>query len=337
MDQPPPFQPFEPEAGLVLAIRLPGSPAEFNESRRSWGDLNPPEKSPPLWTHLDLTKSRAQQWLREESGLDPIVAESLLADETRPRVQPIDDGMLVILRGVNLNPGAEPDELITIRMWVEPTRLITLRQVRFQTIAELRARAQKGKAPLTAASFLAAVALGVALRLGPTVDNLEEMLDEIEESMLERDKESPADRSHLATIRRHAIAYRRYLVPQRDAMLALTTAQASFFSSHDLLELRVATEHVTRVTEALEEIRDRAAVTQEEIRARNESRMGRTLYMLTIVATVALPLGLVTGLLGINVGGIPLADSSLGFAAVCVALVGIAGFEILIFKSMKWL
>lgn len=332
-----PFQPFDVEAGLILAIHLPGSPADFGHDRLGWNDLASTSGPSPLWINLDRTKSRAQQWLREQSGLDPIVAESLLAEETRPRAQPVNDGLLVILRSVNMNPGAQPDELIAIRMWIEPTRVITLRQYRFQTIAELRARAQQGQAPATPGAFLAAVAMGLAVRLGPTVENLQEMLDEIENNMLERESEAPADRARLATIRRQAISYRRYLVPQRDALLSLSATPSPLLLQHDHLELRVAAEHVARVTEALEEVRDRAAVTQEELRARNESRMGRTLYLLTIIATVALPLGLVTGLLGVNVGGMPLADSPLGFAIVCMALLAIAGVEILLFRSMKWL
>jgi zinc transporter len=84
-------------------------------------------------------------------------------------------------------------------------------------------------------------------------------------------------------------------------------------------------------------MRDRAAVTQDELRARHEARVGRTVYLLTVVATVALPLSLITGLLGINVGGIPLAESPLGFAIVCAVLVALAALELALFKSLRLL
>lgn len=332
-----PFTPFDPDGGLILATRLPGHLGDFVENRRGWEGLGAPAASPPLWIHLDRTKPRAQQWLREDAGLDAWIAESLLAEETRPRVQIAGAGLLVILRGVNLNPGAEPDELIAIRMWLEPTRIITLRQFRFQTIAEIRAQAQRGEAPDTAGAFFAQVALGLSLRMNPTVTNLEAMLDEIEESMLESDAEDSSHRSTLATIRRQAIRYRRYLVPQRDALMTLVHNPPALLSERDQSSLRVAAEHAARIAEALEEARDRAAVTQEEVRARHEQRVARTLYLLTLVATVALPLGLLTGLLGINVGGIPLADSPAGFLVVCLVIVGIALGEVALFRRMRWL
>lgn len=334
---PAPFTPFDAAAGLVLATRLPGEPGDFEYKKRDWPDLQRPDGPPPLWVHLDRTKARAQRWLREEAGLDPVVADSLLAEETRPRAEVFGDGLLVILRGINMNPGAQPDELISVRLWLEPARIITLRQHRFQTIAELRARAQQGKAPATAGAFLSAVALGLALRIGPTIANLEDQLDAIEEDMLDRESDDPARRSQLSTIRRQAIAYRRYLVPQRDALASLAAGRGDLLSARELVEMRLALEQTTRVCEALEEMRDRAAVTQEEMRARHEARVGRTLYLLTIVATVMLPLGFLTGLLGVNVGGIPLADSPLGFAVVCVLMLAIAGAEVWWFRRKRWL
>lgn len=333
----PPFTPFDAEAGLILATRLPGEPGDFDDRRRGWHDLVFPDTPPPLWVHLDRTKTRAQAWLREASGLDPIVVESLLAEETRPRSQQFGDGLLVILRGINLNPGAEPDELIAIRMWLEPTRIITLRQFRFKTIATLRVRAQEGTAPTTAGGLLAFVANELVANMAPSITNLEEMLDDIEEAMLERDADDDRWRQQLANIRRQAISYRRHLVPQRDAMANLVLQPHAILAPRDQAELRVAMEHCARVADALEEIRDRAAVTQEELRARHEARIGRTVYLLTLVAAIALPLGIFTGLLGINVGGIPMAGSKWGFAVACLIMATIVAGLIALFKKMRWL
>jgi zinc transporter len=337
---PAPITPFDAEGGLVFATRLPGEAGDFDAGRRGWEALKPGAGrtvAGPLWVHLDRTKARAQAWLREESGLDPVVADSLLAEETRPRAEVFGEGLLVILRGINANPGAEPDELIAIRLWLEPGRVITLRQFRFPTIAEIRVRAQGGKAPDTAGGFLTAVAVGLATRMGPTIHNLEERLDEIEDEMLTRDTDDEGRRSQLATIRRQAIAYRRYLVPQRDALAALANGRSELLSAREQVEMRVALEQTTRVCEALEELRDRAAVTQEEMRARHEARIGRTVYLLTIVATVMLPLGFLTGLLGVNVGGIPLMESRWGFVVVCALLVTLAGTQVWWFRKKRWL
>lgn len=339
MDAPeiPPLKPFDATGGLIFATRLPGESGDFDLRKRGWGSLVFPEAAPPLWVHLDRTRPHAQRWLRTESGLDAIVAESLLAEETRPRAQEYGNGVLVILRGINANPGAEADELIAIRMWLEPNRIITLRQFRFRTIAALRQRAQQGTAPSTSGEFLASVAGTLVEHLNPTITNLEERLDGIEEQMLARESDDERWRSELATIRRQAITYRRHIVPQRDTLARLANAPPSLLSPRDQAAIRTAMEQAARVCDALEELRDRAAVTQDEMRARHEARMGRTVYILTIVATIALPLGIITGLLGVNVGGIPMEKSAWGFAIVCLLLIAISVGLVLFFKRMRWL
>lgn len=337
MPEPSDFTPFDAEGGLILATRLPGSHEELHERRRGWDELGAGTREQPLWVHLDRTKAHAQSWIRGKAGLDPMVADALLAEETRPRFQAVGEGLLVILRGVNMNPGAEPDDMIAIRLWIEPTRVITVRAFRFRTIARMRTIGEEGRLPTTVGGFLVALAGGLASGTAPSVENLDDMLDQVEDEMLDSDIDDPAHRTMLATIRRQAISYRRHLVPQRDAILSLAIEPTEILSPRERAELHAVGDQVARIAEDLEELRDRAAVTQEEMRARREAKISRTVYLLTIIATVALPLSLLTGLLGVNVGGIPLAGSPWGFVIVCVGLVVLAVAEVLVFKWLRLL
>lgn len=188
---PIPFVPVRPEEGLLFATRLPGRPGDFPTEPGDpgapawpWGELTP-DADRPLWLHLDRTRERAVAWLRDGSGLDPDAAAVLVAETTRPGFWHIGDGLAVILRGVDLNEGAEPDELISIRLWIERGRLISIRSKRFQTVATLRERATEGAAPPTPGAVLAQIALGLTERLGPVVENQMTMLDEVEDRILE--------------------------------------------------------------------------------------------------------------------------------------------------------
>ncbi len=325
------------QTALVFAVRLPGGEGAWLSD---WDAVDAAfrEKEGPVWVHLDRMQPEVRTWLTERAKVDPVALDAMLLEHTRPGVRVIGDGLLVNLRGVNMNPGADPDELISVRIWVEPNRIITLRQFRFQTIRDLRGRAESGQAPKTTGGVLAEIALGLATRLSDSATNLETLVDEVEDGMLERDDDDLAARSSLAIVRRQSIAYRRFLAPQREALSELTHGpHQDRFSEQDRSRFRLGLDHVTRVLEALDEARDRAAVTQDELRARHEARLGRTLYVLTIIATVALPLSLLTGLLGINVGGIPLAESSWGFGIVCVSMVVIGVAEVVVMRALRWL
>lgn len=334
------FEPFDRAGGLVFVTRLPGAPEEFGvestpESiERAWQTANGLDG--PLWVHLDRTKDRACAWVREHAGLPAMVPDALLAAETRPRAVERENGLLVILRGVNVNPGAEPDELIVIRMWIDAQRMITLRQFRFATIRQLRERAERGTAPTTPGGLLVAIADGLSTRLGAVVENLQELLDESEDK-LAGDDAAGLDTRPLAEVRRQSIRLRRFLAPQRDALLGLASSPSPLLDARMRAELQEIAQRTARYVEDLEEVRDRAAVTQEELRAVRERRNSKTMYLLTLVAAVALPLGLITGLLGINVGGMPGADSPVAFWVVSVGMVAIAVGLVAVFKWLKWL
>jgi zinc transporter len=91
-----------------------------------------------LWVHLDYAGHFATQWLAEESGIDPIIVEALTAEETRPRSVVHKGGLLLILRGVNLNPGSDPEDMVSIRFWIDANRIVTLRHRHVMAIDDLR-------------------------------------------------------------------------------------------------------------------------------------------------------------------------------------------------------
>ena len=346
-DAPPPFVPIDEAGGLVFLTRLPGSRDDFPDERgeavaeRFWGKIEPGAgdsegDARPIWIHLDRTKERANHWVNERSGLPEVVGDALLAAETRPRAVERADGLLVILRGVNVNVGAEPDELIVIRMWFEPGRAVTLRQSRFMTVRRLRAAAEQGHAPATTGELLVAIADGVSARLGPVVENLQSLLDGTEDELAEDNPRDVSTRD-IAEVRRQAIRLRRYLAPQRDALLALAASPSPLLNQDLRAELQEIAQRTARFVEDLEEVRDRAAVSQEELRAARERQANKTMYLLTLVAAIALPLGLITGLLGINVGGMPGADSPAAFWVVTAGMVVIAGGLVGVFKWLRWL
>jgi zinc transporter len=141
----------------------------------------------------------------------------------------------------------------------------------------------------------------------------------------------------LVDLRRVAISLRRYVAPQRDALNRLSQLDEAWLDERVRGRLRETVDHVTRITEQLDEVRERSAVVQDELMNRLSQRMERTMYVLTVVATIMLPLGFLTGLLGINVAGIPGTETSWAFWAVCGILAAVAVVEVWVLRRLKWL
>ncbi|MGD8992356.1 MAG: zinc transporter ZntB [Desulfobacterales bacterium] len=288
-----------------------------------------------LWIHLDSTITEARSWLVEKSGLSELTCDSLLDRETRPRNSQTDDGLLVILRGVNCNPGADPDDMVAIRMLFTEKRIISMRFRFVRAIQDIRRSIEAGKGPCSPAEFLVMAAERIADRMGDVVAELDDKVSVLEDSILSAD--SHELRSQLADLRRTSISLRRYIAPQRDVMARLLVDRIEWLADTDRAHLREVAERTARFVDDIDSARERATVTQEELLNRLSEQMNKAMYMLSIIAAIFLPLGLLTGLLGINVAGIPGAEYKWAFIVVCAILILIGIGLILWFKRIKWL
>jgi len=288
-----------------------------------------------LWIHFDYSSQNVQEWLFGKSGLEEVICDALTEEDSRPRCTPFQEGLLIGLRGVNLNPGADPEDMVGIRIWFETDRIISTRKRKILSISDIRAALEQGIGPESLSDFLVQLAGRMMERMRHVIDDLEDAVADVEDQVLT--SESRQLRTELAALRRQAISLRRYLSPQREALSRLLTEKIAWLDERDRIRLREVYDQLTRHIEDLDEARDRAAVTQEQLINSLSEQMNNKMYILSIVAAIFLPLGFLTGLLGINVGGIPGADSKLGFSVFVILLVGVVSFQIWFFKKKKWL
>ena len=254
------------------------------------------------WFHLDRSQPEADAVLTT-LGIDADEREDLLNEETRPRLTPVEDGTVVILRAVNRNPGAAAHETLALRMFVRDDLVVSLRRDRIFAVADMRARYEDGAGPVSPLALVAALCEGLTARIAEAVDALEDRLDAIEEDALTAVDQRLRER--LGDVRRAVVPLRRYVLPQRDVMVRLTEADLPGRTPELLDDLVQQAEETQRLVEVLEALRERAALIGEEIAAELGERLNRNTYALSIIAAIFLPLGFLTGLLGINVGGVP--------------------------------
>jgi len=287
------------------------------------------------WAHLNADHPETKDWLRRHLGyLDEFVISALLAEETRPRMVEIGDGMLLILRDVNLNANASPEDMVSIRIWVDPHRIVSLQKRQLKAVGDMVERINTRAGPADSAGFITMLISLLFARMAPVVTGLGEEMDDIEEDVLD---DHAADlREQIISIRRKAIIFKRYMAPQRDLIRDLVDGEMDWIdktSRHQLLE---AQDHITRFIEDLDAIRERAQVVNDEVSNMLTERLNRNMYALSVVAAIFLPLGFLTGLLGVNIGGIPGMDNPAAFLIFCTLLVVIVAVQIMVFKKKRW-
>jgi zinc transporter len=309
--------------GLVHAFVLDGLGGARAISRQDLRDLHLAEQE-SLWLHWDRSHAQAQDWLRRESGLSVFACDLLLEENTRPRMLPLPEHeLLLFLRGVNLNPGAEPEDMVSLRIFADARRAISLRLRPLRATEELIAELMVGNGPKSASEVILSLAHYLTDKVENLVAELSEQVDEQEEKVDAEQRLVP-DHAKLLHMRRRAASLRRFLAPQRDIYEQLARSQLPWFVAGDTDYWNELNNRLTRYLEELELSRERVNLVLEAENRRMDQRMNRSMYRFGVIAGVFLPLTFLTGLLGINVGGIPGAQSPYGFAIACVLMVAVA-------------
>ena len=284
------------------------------------------------WTHVQGDVDYVAGVLSELS-LDAVVAAALSAAETRPRCTPHGEGAVVILRGINLIEGADPEDMISLRVWIEDDRIISVGIRPLGALDDILSMVSRNRAPVSTGDMLASIALRLVDRADPVIADLNEILDAIEDGL--DDSDIAETRRSISDTRRVAIALRRYLFPQRDALTTLEVEDFDWISELARGHLREAVDRLSRLCEELDMIRERCQVVQDHMLDIRAEAMNQQMLVLTVVAAFFLPISFLTGLLGINVGGVPLAQSDNGFWIICGLMVVIGVLEYLLFRKFK--
>jgi zinc transporter len=288
----------------------------------------------PRWIHLDYTNASHSEWLRANPILDAIAADALLAEDTRPRVFNSSGGLIVNLRGVNSQPDAEPDELVSIRLFINKNQIISSRRRDLIALSNLSKDFSNEEGPTTTTEFLICLIEYLMDGMRDTADEIEDQIYQLEERLIE--EFSGKTKFELAALRRQAIGLRRYLAPQREALSRLQTDKIPWLDGAFQIRIREANDRLIHIIEDLDAASERAAVTQEQLLGQLSEQLNKRMYTLSMMTVTFLPLTFITGLLVVNIGGIPGASHNAAFPFLCAALVFIGFLQILLFRWKNW-
>ncbi|AVX88476.1 zinc transporter ZntB [Pseudomonas sp. VE 196-7] len=329
------FEEENAQWGLVHALVLDGKGGARSIARTELDDLQL-QAHESLWLHWDRSHPQTQTWLRKSSGLNEFACDLLLEENTRPRLLPLPDAeLLLFLRGVNLNPGAEPEDMVSVRIFASAQRVISLRLRPLRATDELLALLNEGKGPKTSSELILYLAQFLTHKVQDLVTCLSELVDE-EEEKLDADERYTPEHGSILHIRRRAAGLKRFLAPQRDIFGQLTRIKLPWFVDDDADYWNELNNSLTRYLEELELTRERMGLVLEAEDRRLNVRMNRTMYRFGIITCIFLPMSFLTGLLGINVGGIPFSSSPYGFLIACLTVLAMAIGQWWLFRRLRW-
>ncbi|ACS85533.1 Mg2 transporter protein CorA family protein [Musicola paradisiaca Ech703] len=311
--------------GAVIACQLDGK-----------GGMAPlgAHSASPCWLHLDSNQPNSARWLNETGLLPDSVRAALAGESARPRVARLGDGTLITLRSINYNDDARPDQLVAMRVFVTDRLIVSTRRRKVAAIDAVMQDLKEGNGPTDSSSWLVSIAEALTDDTSEFIDELHEKIIDLEDALLEQ---QIPPRGALALIRKQLIVLRRYMTPQRDIFSRLSGEKLAWMHDDDRRRMQEIAERLGRGLDDLDASIARTAVIADEITSLMTDAMNRRTYTMSMLAMLFLPTTFLTGLFGVNLGGIPGAGSALGFAVFCLMLILLIGGVAWWLRRSKWL
>lgn len=288
----------------------------------------------PCWLHLNYTHHESAEWLSSTPLIPDAVRDALAGDSLRPRVSRLGDGFMITLRSVNRNSDSRPEQLVAIRVFINDKLIVSTRRRKVNAIDEVLAELQNGNGPVDGGSWLVELCDVLTDHTSEFIEDLQDKIIELEDALM--DQRVPA-RGELALLRKQLIVMRRYMTPQRDVYARLASEKLGWMDDDERRRMQEIADRLGRGLDDLAASVARTAVLADEIASVMQEAMNRRTYTMSLLAMIFLPTTFLTGLFGVNLGGIPGAESHYGFAIFCLMLVLLVAGVALWLHKRKWL
>jgi len=283
------------------------------------------------WFHFQRDAEGVTEWLTQ-AGIPAPLIDAVLEEDTRPRFQRLPDGFMLLLRGVNLNSGEAPEDMLSLRLLYYKGTLYSFRKRTFVAIGQLRDQLQSKTGPESLHDFIVALIEQINLRIEDVVSSAEERLEAIEAEGFDN---TASVQLKLTALHRRLLRLNRFIRPQLAALEKLSI-EAEKIMTPELHQWLINERDTTqRLFEQIDLMLEQVWMQREQLQQAIAEKMNRNTYWLSVIAGVFLPLSFLTGVFGINIGGMPGVESEDAFMIFCGSLIIIAVVEFLLLRRLR--
>ncbi len=279
-----------------------------------------------LWLHFNLSHSSTEKWLHAHTALPPEFYEALHQGSRSTRIELADDALIAVVNDVLHGFAFDPSDISTLWLHVSPRLIISARKKPLKSVDRLRQSVQQGALIFTPVELLTHLLRDQADVLIGIVRDAVSKVDLIEDDLLAG--RLNYKRENLGNLRRVLVRLQRLMAPEPAALFRLLQRPTNWMTESDIQDLRQSSEEFSAVLVDMASLQERIKLLQEEIAAMINEKNSRSLYILTIVTVLALPINIIAGLFGMNVSGIPFAENAEGFWMVVSLVASLTVFLI---------
>lgn len=311
-----PANPLTTDAAARWLATTPQTPEEIGSDATPLTGQN----LPFIWLHFNLSHAQAERWISQHADLPVAFFEALRDGSHSTRIERDEDALIAIVNDVHFDFGFEPSDISTLWISAGPRLVVTARTQPLRSVDALRTAVRQGHVPRSSVALLEQLMRTQADGLVAIVRVVTTRIDTIEDELLAGRLDHK--RARLGVLRRLLVRLQRLLAPEPAALFRLLQHPPAWVVEEDVQDLHESTEEFSVVLRDMQGLQERIKLLQEEIAASVNEDNNRSLFVLTVVTVLALPINILAGLFGMNVGGIPLANHKHGFWIVVSIVLG---------------
>lgn len=325
------------ESGLICGyVFQAGCPAAPVDSRAAAECIDIIREAPAtpdgpqprfLWLHFNLAHASATRWLERHAALTPTFYEALKDELRSTRIERDEQALVAVVNDVHFHFSFDTSDISTLWASVDSRVVVTARLAPLRSIDQLRTAIKRGEPIRSTVELLEHLLRAQADVLVDIVRGVTRQVDKVEDELLSNRLD--LKRSTLGMLRRLLVRLQRLLAPEPASLFRLLQHPPAWMGESDTQQLREATEEFSVALRDMASLQERIKLLQEEVAAIVNERNSRSLFVLTVMTVLALPINILAGLFGMNVGGVPLAQNDQGFwfvAAVVALFTVVAGW-----------
>jgi magnesium transporter len=291
-----------------------------------------------LWVDIEDVTDEDTELLSNVFRFHPLAVEDCISKNIHPpKIDDFDDYLFIIVHGINYHIDSEVVETTELALFLGKNYVVTSHNVPMRSISSMLDRIRKdGRIMRRGADFLAHDIIDTLVdNIMPTIEEMDEKNDQLEAEALHEPKRETL--MSIMQLKRSILALTRVILPQREIVNRLSRGEYALISERAQIYYRNIYDHLVRIEMLTLGLRDMAESVLSTYLSSVSNRMNEVMKMLTLIATIFIPLTFIAGIYGMNFANMPELGWKYGYFIILIVMAVIGISLVVYFRRKSWL
>ncbi|MDH5685830.1 MAG: magnesium/cobalt transporter CorA [Candidatus Hadarchaeaceae archaeon] len=315
--------------------------AQFQEKEAETVEECFPFKDKPTvtWINVDgVHQPEIVKQLGDCFGMHPLVLEDILNTDQRPKMEDFGNYIYIVLKMLYYDEKSNEMIIEQISLVLGSNFVISFQEKMgdvFNPIRE-RIKSDKGRVRKMGADYLAyALTDAIVDNYFTILEKIGEKVEFLEEELVAKPKPETLQAIH--NLKRELIFLRKSVWPLREVISGLERGESSLIDASTKLYLRDVYDHTIQVIDTVETLRDMVSGMLDIYLSSISNKMNEVMKVLTIIATIFIPLTFIAGIYGMNFAFMPELGLPWSYPLILLVMVGVGILMLIYFRRKKWI